>query len=694
MPIVLKNNASGFLSTPISASDPSIVLQVGEGAAFPSLASGEYFYATIQSLLSSDLEIVKATVRTGDVLTVVRAQEGTSALSFAAGSLVELRVTAQSVLDAINDSVTTAPATGIAFTPYGNIAATNVQAAIQEEVDDLAGAAGATAVGFTPYGNLVATNVQAAIQEEINDLAGAAGATAVGFTPYGSIAATNVQAAVQEVIDDAAGAAMLAVVAGTGDAIELTVTPAITAYANGQVFRFAATAVNTGPVTVKVSGLGAVSLFNRSGDSCVLGDIIVGDLLTIVFRATNFYMVSVRHHGGLEFKPVNGVGIVTSIPLDTIINHWGEVQAAGLTLTLPLADTYVSGTTISLMFQFAATIIVSGADTISWGSGIGTSMTFQAGETITFVNIRDSTTKEWFAIGTGFVRPADATQAEMEAGTESALRLMSPLRVAQAISVLSPTPLPVSPSARQTVLDGPVDSSGFAAFGGATGGTVVAAVGTITATAAFRTLDRIGSKSNPSWAGLIINGTMYLGVTVNTDGTLTEFATTLAPFYQFGGTYSANLGQRTYSIQEATMKVGDGTVANQAYDVFVGEVTVAGGVVTAIRWYAIQGRYDSGPIAFALGTTVDVSDLIGTQFKTVNFWLECAVPDLGFLVYQRVHPPINVTGNQHLTFGATNENSTKVVIGAGGIYMMNSSGTSQLATPASWRLRIVVKRDW
>ena len=39
-----------------------------------------------------------------------------------------------------------------------------------------------------------------------------------------------------------------------------------------------------------------------------------------------------------------------------------------------------------------------------------------------------------------------ASQAEMETGTESALRSMSPLRVAQAISALTPTPTPVIPS--------------------------------------------------------------------------------------------------------------------------------------------------------------------------------------------------------------------------------------------------------
>lgn len=102
MPIKLANNASGTLATAISASDTGIALTTGDGAKFPALGAGEYFYATLVSSQGTQ-EIVKATARSGDSLTVVRAQEGTTAAGFAAGSRFELRVTAQSVIDAIND---------------------------------------------------------------------------------------------------------------------------------------------------------------------------------------------------------------------------------------------------------------------------------------------------------------------------------------------------------------------------------------------------------------------------------------------------------------------------------------------------------------------------------------------------------------------------------------------------------------
>ena len=47
MPIKLANNASGTLATAVSASDTGLALTTGDGAEFPTLAAGDYFYATL-----------------------------------------------------------------------------------------------------------------------------------------------------------------------------------------------------------------------------------------------------------------------------------------------------------------------------------------------------------------------------------------------------------------------------------------------------------------------------------------------------------------------------------------------------------------------------------------------------------------------------------------------------------------------
>lgn len=93
MAVLFSNNASATLSSGISDSATSITVQAGEGALFPALSGGNFFYATLVNS-SNQVEIVKVTARTGDTMTVERGQDGTQARAFQAGDKLELRVTA------------------------------------------------------------------------------------------------------------------------------------------------------------------------------------------------------------------------------------------------------------------------------------------------------------------------------------------------------------------------------------------------------------------------------------------------------------------------------------------------------------------------------------------------------------------------------------------------------------------------
>lgn len=100
MGIKLKNNARSTLLASITAADTVIVLESGGGNAFPTLSAGEHFFATIVAT-SGSYEIVDVTARSGDILTVTRAAENTTATAFPAGSLIELRVTAGTITEAV-----------------------------------------------------------------------------------------------------------------------------------------------------------------------------------------------------------------------------------------------------------------------------------------------------------------------------------------------------------------------------------------------------------------------------------------------------------------------------------------------------------------------------------------------------------------------------------------------------------------
>src|SRR5690606_28992868 len=95
MALKLSNNANGILAAAISNSATSLTLRSGHGSRFPTLSSGDWFPITVvRASDPSQFEIMRCTARSGDTLTVVRAQEGTPAITFSAGDVVELRLTA------------------------------------------------------------------------------------------------------------------------------------------------------------------------------------------------------------------------------------------------------------------------------------------------------------------------------------------------------------------------------------------------------------------------------------------------------------------------------------------------------------------------------------------------------------------------------------------------------------------------
>jgi phage-related tail fiber protein len=99
MGIKVANNAFATLASGITSSATSITVASGQGARFPTLGAGDYFYATLINT-SNQLEIVKCTARSADVLTVERAQEGTTARAYDVGDRIEIRITAATFEDA------------------------------------------------------------------------------------------------------------------------------------------------------------------------------------------------------------------------------------------------------------------------------------------------------------------------------------------------------------------------------------------------------------------------------------------------------------------------------------------------------------------------------------------------------------------------------------------------------------------
>jgi hypothetical protein len=197
MGVKVANNAVSTIVGAISSSDVGITVATGTGLLFPILGTGDYFYATLSST-AGVREIVKVTARTGDTMSITRAQEGTIAQSFASGSRIELRVTAASITDMIAEHD---QASEISFTPTGGISATNVQSAIAELDSEaaksaaLAASGGSALLGFLQSGTgAVARTAQSKLRESFSVLDFGADNTG----------ATDSTAAIQAALDAAA----------------------------------------------------------------------------------------------------------------------------------------------------------------------------------------------------------------------------------------------------------------------------------------------------------------------------------------------------------------------------------------------------------------------------------------------------------------------------------------------------------
>lgn len=94
-PILFTNTGSSYLAQALAANATTATLAIGTGSQFPSPGVGQYFSMTFVSAANSALnEIVYVTNVTGDVLTIIRGQEGTNAQSWNAGDYAYNLVTA------------------------------------------------------------------------------------------------------------------------------------------------------------------------------------------------------------------------------------------------------------------------------------------------------------------------------------------------------------------------------------------------------------------------------------------------------------------------------------------------------------------------------------------------------------------------------------------------------------------------
>jgi len=281
MAYVSKNNAYSTLAAGITNAATSLQVAAGHGDRFPVVAGSDYTYVTLEDT-SGNIEIVKVTARASasDTMTIVRAQEGTTARAWNSGDVVEHRLTA-GVMEAglnaandltahLNDTTAAHAASAISYAGSAGLSATDVEAALDELDSEKAAAADLTA--------------------HLNDTTAAHAASAISYAGGTGMSATDVEAAIDELATEklnaadaflnnvlAKTAAYTVVAADRGKLIDCdgTFPLSLTAAATlGAGFTFAVRNSGTGTITIdpdlseQIDGATTITL--AAGESAVI----------------------------------------------------------------------------------------------------------------------------------------------------------------------------------------------------------------------------------------------------------------------------------------------------------------------------------------------------------------------------------------------------------------------------------------
>jgi hypothetical protein len=227
------------------------------------------------------------------------------------------------------------------------------------------------------------------------------------------------------------GTVQFAVDTGAADAYLVALTHTPGAYADGMVVNMRPTNTNTGASTINVNSLGVKSIRHASSAALSAGDIVTGAPLTLIYSTNTGFFHTTGGMGSSTAAAASAVAAASSASASEVSNLASAVSAAASAASYDsFDDRYLGAKASDPTLDNDGNALATGA--LYWNTASS--------------EMKVYTGAVWTV---SYAPNTAASQAEMEAGTEVALRSMSPLRVAQAITAQVPLLIPVASQAEQ-----------------------------------------------------------------------------------------------------------------------------------------------------------------------------------------------------------------------------------------------------
>lgn len=343
------NNATSALAAPITSSATSITITPGTGALFPQPTGGNYFCLTaVDAATGLVREIMHVTAVATDALTVVRAQEGTTANAYA-----------------LNDPVANLWTAG----QLAALAQTNQlgTAAYLNASDSLGGVsaiqpfAGGNPNGFVAGNASAGSLPPSMVWDTQNRIMWVCVGTGTSST------------AVWIALDYQEGTVWCGTSTGTANAQILTPITPITGYpaSGGLAVAFTAGFTNTAAMTINVSNKGAVSVYKDSPSGPIPltgGEVVVGSIISARYDGTHFQLTAtdlgtaanyntgntvVPYAGSLEIASPFGATVTGAThsytAADRGFSRKRSNAGSAMTDTLPVTSTLLDGWWVEIL---------------------------------------------------------------------------------------------------------------------------------------------------------------------------------------------------------------------------------------------------------------------------------------------------------------------------------------------------------